>query len=118
MLRSLLLPNHNIPSGLRVYNVDFRNIDDNTSVGFDKFAFLVEEEWFMDLEDINSSSMEKIQFHFIHVVEWRIYNQTNNSLEMLESSTIERIFIVKFTPTIIDLLTPYLKTSLTTNQNF
>ena len=36
----------------------------------------------------------------------------------LSPSTIEKIFIVKFTPTIIDSLTPYLKMSLKRNQNF
>ena len=33
-----------IPSRLQVFTVDFRNKDDNTSVGSGKFAFLVEKE--------------------------------------------------------------------------
>ena len=88
-----------IPSRLQIFTVDFRNKDDNTSVGSGEFAFLVEKEQLLDLEDINSSSMEKMQFHFVPMVlEWRIYNQTNNSSEMLESFNNRKDFYCEIYP--------------------
>ena len=43
--------------------------------------------------------MEKMQFHFVPMVlEWRIYNQTNNSREMLEYFNNRKDFYCEIYP--------------------
>ncbi|KAL4598595.1 hypothetical protein ACB092_11G070100 [Castanea dentata] len=73
-----------IPSGLQEFNVDFRDIDNNSSRDDDeelhgycnKFAFLVDEKWFLSQVMISPFSVERMKMNFPMVLEWWIYNWT------------------------------------------
>ena len=77
-----------IPSGLQTFNVSFLKDDKKGQEGC-RYAFLADEEW-LNYNISLPFSVEKIDFIPVVVLDWRIYNWTKGSLQMLESFTTNR----------------------------
>ena len=75
----------NVPSGLQVVAVDFRSINESKGRATEpcKYAFLVNEYWLYHSK-LDPSSVNYWEYVPV-VLEWRIFNWNNNSLELFNS---------------------------------
>ena len=72
-----------IPSRLQVFSAEFRSKDNQSPGSECKYAFLADQKWFKS--NITDPTSVRDREYVPVVLDWEIYNSTQNSIQMYES---------------------------------